>query len=768
MTKLARGIVRFRWAIMAGFIALGAASAFQIRRARIDSNMKSMLPPDMQSRLNTDAIDEIFGGTDMLMVILQSEDALSSPTLQRVKRLSRKMKRIEGVDKVLSLFDLKNIRSETGSMIVEPAVPSIPEDEEDRERLRQEIRDNDAVFGSVVSRDFTLTAVIALLRTDVSDDVIVPAVYDLVDNEPGPEDVFFGGLPYTRYQVSASIRQDLRRLLPLGLIFMLIFLFMCFRQLRGVFLPFLVVVLSIAFSMGLIPLLGWKFQIITILLPVMLIAIANDYGIHLIAKYQEYNTEGSQLTSRELAQKIFLSLSRPVLLTGLTTMAGMLCLLGHIIIPARQLSVLAALGILFALAASLFFIPAVISLLPKPKPLIRAAEKGKRNRLLERLLAFFGRIVPAYPRTVIAVASVLALAFSTGIFSVEIDTDPNHYYPDDHPVAQTAELINRSLGGAQNVSLVFQGDIKDPRLMNKIDITERRLAGMPDVGETTSVARIVRQMSRALHSPEERNYDRIPETRNAVAQYFELYAMSGDPEDFEKMVDFPYEHALLTARLQTSSTKKLDRFLERIRTMVADDPDVRLVGGFGTILAEIARSVVRGQFLSLSLALLVVGLLLMLLFRSMAAGVIAAVPLALSVMVLFGLMGVFGIELNVTTAMLSSIMIGVGVDYTIHFLWRYREERYGGLAPDAAVHKTLTTTGRGIVFNAFSVVIGFAVLMTSGFLPVQFFGFLVVVSIISCLVGALILIPALVLVVRPRFLEPVEDVGGKRSRPLNQ
>jgi hydrophobe/amphiphile efflux-3 (HAE3) family protein len=763
MTKLARGIVRFRWAITAGFIGLAAVSALQIRRARIDSNMKSMLPPDMQSRLNTDAIDEIFGGTDMLMVILQTGDVLSTPTLQRVKSLSRKLKRIEGVDKVLSLFELKNIRSDAGSMIVEPAVPRIPEDEADRERLRQEIRNNDLVFGSVVATDFTLTAVIALLKTDVSDDVIVPAVYDLVDEEPGPETVFFGGLPYTRYQVSASIRQDLRRLLPLGLVFMLIFLFLCFRQMRGVVLPFLVVVLSIAFSLGLIPLLGWKFQVITILLPVMLIAIANDYGIHLIAKYQEYNTPENRFTSQELAQKIFVSLSRPVLLTGLTTIAGMLCLLGHIIIPARQLSVLAALGILFALVASLFFIPAVISLLPQPKPLSQVPGKGTRRRLLERLLAFFGRVVPAYPRTVIAVASVLALAFSAGILSVEIDTDPNHYYPEDHPVAQAADLINRSLGGAQNVSLVFQGDIKDPRLMNKIDITERQLTGVPDVGNTTSVARVMRQMSRALHSPEERNYDRIPDTRNAVAQYFELYAMSGDPEDFEKLVDFPYEHALLTARLQTSSTKKLDRFLERIRIMVADDPDVRLVGGFGTILAEIARSVVRGQFLSLTLALLVVGFLLMLLFRSMAAGVIAAVPLALSVTVLFGLMGVFGIELNVTTAMLSSIMIGVGVDYTIHFLWRYREERRRGLAPDTAVHKTLTTTGRGIVFNAFSVVIGFAVLMTSGFLPVQFFGFLVVVSIVSCLTGALVLIPALVLVVRPRFLEPFVGTGRNRS-----
>jgi len=261
-------------------------------------------------------------------------------------------------------------------------------------------------------------------------------------------------------------------------------------------------------------------------------------------------------------------------------------------------------------------------------------------------------------------------------------------------------------------------------------------------------------MSRVLNDKGEKGYDAIPDTRNAVAQYFELYSMSGDPEDFEKMVDFPYENALIAARINSISTAKLSRVKEQIEEMVKGDKDVRLVGGFALILSELARFVVNGQLLSLGLAILIVGILLMILFRSITAGLISAVPLGLSVTVLFSLMGVFGIELNIATAMLSSIMIGVGIDYTIHFLWRYREERQNGLVPQEAVKKTLTTTGRGIVFNAFSVIIGFVVLLTSGFMPVRFFGFLVVVSIFACLVGALVFIPALCLVWKPKFLEP--------------
>ena len=179
-----------------------------------------------------------------------------------------------------------------------------------------------------------------------------------------------------------------------------------------------------------------------------------------------------------------------------------------------------------------------------------------------------------------------------------------------------------------------------------------------------------------------------------------------------------------------------------------------LIGGFGVVLSDFAHAVVNGQVLSLSLATILVAILLMLLFRSFTAGFISVIPLVFSIIVLFGLMGYFNIELNIATAMLSSIMIGVGVDYTIHFLWRYREERREGLDPVQAVKKTLTTTGRGIIFNALSVVVGFAALFFSSFLPVQFFGFLIVVSISACLIGALVLIPALCLVLKPKFLEP--------------
>jgi predicted RND superfamily exporter protein len=186
-----------------------------------------------------------------------------------------------------------------------------------------------------------------------------------------------------------------------------------------------------------------------------------------------------------------------------------------------------------------------------------------------------------------------------------------------------------------------------------------------------------------------------------------------------------------------------------------DEPEIRYVGGIADVFSDLAVKVVQGQFISLFLALGAVALLMMLVFRSISAGLLGIVPLGLSMLVLFGLMGFLRIELNVATALLSSIMVGVGIDYTIHFLWRYREERREGLTHPEAAWCTMLTTGRGIIFNALSVIIGFLVLLCSNFIPVRFFGFLVVVSIFACLIGALAVVPALCILLKPMFLEPM-------------
>jgi len=755
MKKLSALIIRFRVVVIIGFIGTSLFFASRMKDAQVESDMQAMLPADMATRLNLDLVEDVFGGADMAMLVVEAPDVLDPVVLGQVKQLSKKLERLKSVDRVLSLFTLKDIRGEEGEMYVDPAVKRIPKSEKRREQLRKQLAANDLVYGSVLAKDFSATAIIALLDKDAVDREVVEEMEVLVDEVAGPGTIHVAGLPVTRTLVADGIQGDMKRLLPYGLLLMLIFLFICFRQLRSVLLPFGVVVLSIMFSMGLVPVLGWKIQVITVLLPVILLAVANNYGIHLMARYQEINVPGSTMTKTEMARDLLEDLGAPVALAGITTVVGLLCLMTHIVVPAKQLGILAAAGVLYALFASLAFIPAVMSYLPKAKPVKAMAQGTSKGHLLDRLLHHTALLVSKRPKMVVGVLVGVTLLTAVGIYRLNVDTNPVHYYNESHPLVVASTLVDEQFGGSTTVSVMAEGDVKSPEVLRAIDELEQKLKAHPKIGQTTSIAKVVKEMNQALNE-DDPAFETVPEERGQVAELFFLYEMSGDPEDLERLVDMPYEHALLTVRVNSSSTKAISEVVDFTEKHIAQNPDgpLKFVAGFGPILAELAEAMVTGQLLSLLLSILIVGLFIGILFRSFGAGFFASIPLAMALLLLFGIMGWAHFDLNIMTVMLSSIMIGVGVDYTIHFLWRYRKERRLGKEPKDAIYSTLTTAGRGIVFNALSVIVGFVILMVSTFIPVQFFGLLVMVSIGACLVGALALLPALVLLVRPRFLEP--------------
>ena len=754
MKKLAEFVIRYRWAVIVFFLALTAFMGFQMKNASFNPDLLTYLPEHLPSRMNQKQIEKMFGGTDMVMIVVQTDDVVNGKTLKRVEHFSQDMQNIKGIERVMSVFELKNVRSENDAMTVDAAVKMIPRTAEDVATIKKELAGNDLVYGSVISKDFTTTAIIGLLEPGAKDKDVIDQVEAMIAKYPGTEKVLLGGSPYMRMQNAGMMQKDMARLIPLGLLLMMVFLFISFRQFRGVWLPILIVVMAIFTALGATPLLGWKFAVTTIILVVLLIATANSYGIHMFARYQRDNLPGNNYTAKELSVKMVTSLGAPIILSGLTTIAGLLCMLGHVLIPGGQMGVLGSIGIGLALIGSLFFIPALSSVLPKTKPRLRADNnpKSKRGIGLDRLLDFIADWVTKKPKTILALFVVISLIGAAGLLRFSINSNPAELFPDGHPAKESAQIINKELGGFFPLCVVFEGDIKDPALLKKIDDLEKKVREIPEVGTTQSIAKVTRQISRALYNKGEEGYDKIPNTYDAVSQYFELYLMSGSQKDLEKMVDFNFEKALLMIRFKELNTPVLRQCVAQIKEMVKDDPNVKLVGGNADVFTDMDKHVVSGQFLSLLISLVVVFIIISLGFKSFKAGLLQIVPLMFAMLMLFGLMGYFGIDLNFMTAFQASILIGVGVDYTIHVVWRYREERRAGYDDKEAVHRLFKATGRGIVFNAIAVIIGFVVLLFSGFLPVRFFGMMMVTIIFVCLIAAVLLVPALCMVLKPKFL----------------
>ncbi|HHJ09412.1 MAG TPA: RND family transporter [Bacteroidetes bacterium] len=753
---------RYKWWIIGLSAVITLFFAAWLPKLKIDPDVTTMIPTDMEARINTDTINSMFGGTEMVILLFRDNDVLKPATLVRVRKIIREVKQLDGVTRTMSLFDAKNIRGEEGTIVVDPAVPEIPQTPVEIEKLRKSLLSNDGVKDVVLTPDCSMTAVYATIAEKADPNQVVKEIEKVVNNNPGKAKVFFGGMPVLMEKISMYINRDISILMPVAILLMILMLYGFFRQFRGVLLPLLVVAMTIVVTMGMIPVMGWKMTIITVLLPVMMIAIANNYGIHLVALYQELNAEGKCHSRKKLVGMIFHRLYRPVLLTGLTTVAGILGLLSHVLIPAKQLGVLAALGVAFALMMSLLLIPAIMLLLKMPPP--KLAKGNGKKHFLEHRLEVVARGVVRHPKRVILGFVILFLVSGVGILFLKVDANVENFFPKKNPVRVSADLINKHFGGSEAVSVWFTGDCKDPALLNRLDRYAKNLKMEPDVGHVISLADVVKEMSKAVYDPGEAYYNRIPAGRNAIAQLFELYNMGGDPEDFEQIVDFDYRNTQMLVRVNSGSTAVINDVVHRIRKLTQNDPAFAGIGGYGYINARLSGLIIQGQKRSLALAVIVVALLVMLIFRSFRSGIFISVPLTGAMIILFGLMGYAHIYLDTATAMLSSIMIGVGVDYTIHFLWRYRLEKASGKSYEDAVYTTITTTGRGITFNAFSVMVGFMALLISSFTPIRFFGFLVVVSIASCLAGAMVLVPALILQFKPVFLEENQRSAGRKKR----
>ena len=333
--------------------------------------------------------------------------------------------------------------------------------------------------------------------------------------------------------------------------------------------------------------LGWKLSMISILLPIILIAVANDYGIHMIARYQELIMIHGDLPAKQIAVRIFRDLFRPIMLTAVTTIMGILALLSHVMIPAKQLGILAAISIGAALVLSLFLIPAVLSLLKRSQPAFSAR---KKSQFVDNILSAVAGMVNKYPRKILYGFLVLALIMISGLIMVKVDANIENFFTDDHPVKKSSQIINENFGGSQSISILIEGDIKNPEILEQMDYYESEIKKIAGVGDAYSVTTPIKEMNKAMQDTISSSKS-LPVSRNAVAQLLELYNMSVDPEDFEKLVDFDFERARIMVKLNDASSTNVLKILEEIEELTAEDASVKLIGGEGLITAELAETV---------------------------------------------------------------------------------------------------------------------------------------------------------------------------------
>jgi predicted RND superfamily exporter protein len=529
-----------------------------------------------------------------------------------------------------------------------------------------------------------------------------------------------------------------------------------FRRPIGVFGPLAVVALSIMVSLVVMRLLGWSLDLISSVLPTLLIAVGVADSVHILSEFRFYNAALGD--RREAVRRTLYLVGTPCLLTSLTTAAGFLAMSAAPIKTIAHLAVYSAAGVLAAFLLSVTLLVVFLSL--GRRQLKRdATEKeklqAKGGRALNRVLAAVARFDVRHRRAILVFFAAVFVVSGLGIARLRVDSNFLTDFSEEVPIRGVTLYVDDVMGGTNSFIYLFDTGVPDgimePAVLREIE----RLQAEADrydflVKKTYSVVDVLKDINQSFHDGDP-EFHVLPETRELVAQYLLLYEMSGG-EELQDYVSGDYSRASLELRcrwtdtsLQEEMKADLDAYLET-RPLRASTSSIT---GIGALWLQLMDYITESQIRGFLLAFTAIAVMMCLLFRSIEIGLIAMIPNLSSVALTLGAMGWLDIPLDYTRLLIAPVAIGIAVDYTIHHVTRFRHEFLRCRDYRQALHASMTDVGRALFITTAVLVLGFLVFLFSRLDAQASFGILLAATLLVALVADFLLMPALVMTFEP-------------------
>lgn len=765
---LAEKLIDHPWWVISTILIITAFFASAIPRIRFEQDFEAFLPQDDPATLALQRAEERYGDQKLFMVAVETDDSIFKPeTLRKLKEMEELFEQIPEVDEVRGPTNSQVISGTETAITVTTALPEIPQTPEELAAYRERILGDRLLRGVVVSEDGKAAGILIRLKTGEEETVgVVNRVLEIAERYQGPERIYVGGMPRLNQFISESMRRDLSVLFPVMILVIIFVLYLSFRSVRGVALPLLTVVVSAIWEMGTMGWVGAPFTPFSFIAPVVLMAVGTAYGIHIINRYYEEAQRDGRSRKEVLVETVTAMLS-PTAMAALTTMAGFFALLSSTLWPQRDFGVYTGIGVLYAGILALTLIPAILALLPLPK----AGHRSPLGRWLQGYTGLLGlaRVLERTAWIVLIGAGAIAVVWAAGIPRLRIETSAKDFLGRGHPVTEALDVLERHFGGslqtAIEIDLGVRDGLKEPEVLKKILALQEFLETLPAVRRTISITNLVRELNQKFHADDPKYYV-IPEDRKLISQLLLLFTFQGGSLGQMALTDFSAGEVLIF--LEWVSSTQMAYLVEQIQQyldehfsptatalLASDGSSLQIKAeqvGTVPIYARLMQQIKESQIWSLLTSVSASWLIVSLLMGSVVAGALCIVPLILTILTEFGLMAYLGLPLDMSTMMIGSIAIGIGIDYAIHFVERYRWEFARDRDARRSLERTLTHTGVGISYNALALTLGFGVLWISTFKGLDTFGSLVALTMIVSATSAFTVIPAVLLLWKPKFL----------------
>lgn len=776
--RLARQYLQFVTAhprrVIAIVLAITSLFVFAARHQAVINNTELWLPQGDPYVVTTHVIEEVFGGKDVVVIGVTpvQGDIYQPMVLQKIARLQERIRMIPEAlpNNVVSLAarKVKSIRGTVEGMEVHPMLATVPKTATEIALLKESIAANPFYVGALVSADRRHAAIIAefRLKKDATGFAALnAAIHDAVEQERDPAvklhvagaPVSFAGIEHYTMTAGAYF--------AVAFLVIMLVQYCSFRSMQGVLLPMLTASLSVLWGIGVLSLAGFKLDVLNTTTPILIMAITSGHAIQLLKRYyEEYERLAVDAASGHTPAHINkVAVIESLLRVGLVMVgAGMIAAIcffslgfAHIDMV-RRFGLFAGAGVLSGLLLELSLVPALRSLLPAPR---RKPTSKTSPGPLDRILHVCSALTTGKRAKWVLIAGVVGvLGLGVGIFRLHVDNSTLLYFSPDHPIRVDDRAINKAFGGTNTVYFLVEGEqadsMKDPRVLVAMEKLQAFLDAQPEVGKTQSLADLVKRMNRAMHN-DDAAQSVIPPDQDTVAQYLFLYSMSGAPQDFDNYVDTDYRKSLVWAFVKTDSTAYFKRLVEKVQPILAKEfpPGVKVrVGGTLAEMDALNDSIVKEKITNTAQMALVILVLTSLMLRSVIGGLFVVIPVLIIVVANFGMMGWLGIPLDMGTATTASMAIGIGADYEIYLLLRFREELGRTNDVKLASERTLQTSGKAILFISLALIGGYAVLFSSDFVFYSRLAGAVLMTMAISALSAILFLRAMILVVRPRFM----------------
>ena len=805
-----------------------AALGYQARYLEIDASAETLLLEDDKDLAFTRKVNQRYGNQDFLVLTFTPKaELLADSTLNTLKELSNDLLVLDRVESVLTILNVPLLESPPKPVkeLLED-VPTLSSPGIDKELARKEFLNSPIYSDNLVSPDFKTTALLVNLHDDplyrellqqrnhlrskekdgtisvieqkeleevlikfkkhrdkmrIVENKNISKVRAIAKKYQSEAKIFLGGASMVADDLVTFIRSDLKVFGSAVLAFLVVTLWIIFRQLRWILLPVITCSFSVLTTSGFLGLFGWEVTVISSNFISIQLIITMAITIHLIVRYREMARLNPDIDQRQLILDSTMFMARPCTFAVLTTVVGFGSLVLSGILPVMNFGWMMSAGIGVSLFLTFLIFPVLLMQMPKIMP-----NTSFESRFA--LTKIFADITERHGRTILVI-SICALIISViGATRLNVENSFIDYFQEDTEIYQGMKVIDQQLGGTTPLDLIVQLEKSDPETpqqqeaestdveeledeeefdsfeeefeesageaqywftaekMEQIEEIHDYLDGLDQTGKVLSLGTMLK-VGKTLNSGE-------PLDNFLLALiYNEL------PEEFRKIVLDPYvsvEHneARFYVRIRDSEpdlrrNELLTKIKQELPSKLGIPEEKGQLASLLVLYNNMLQSLFRSQILTLGAVILSFLIMFMFLFRSLTIALIAIFPNILSIGVVLGFMGWMGIPLDMMTITIAAISVGIAVDNTIHYIHRFRHEFKSDNNYLASMHRSHESIGYAMYYTSITIIIGFSILVFSKFIPSIYFGLLTGLAMLIALLAALTLLPQLLIIIKP-------------------